>query len=228
MFKAFAIPSATSTCNPRRRILSGLSPGLAPGLASVLGALLLLSACGPRAVRGGPGTDNPNLDRGAMSTGLDRVDVQYLVDENLAKLYQSPFWTKEVQGYPGGAPLVAIWPIENNTAQHLDSQMQQLLSSIETQLLNTGAVSVVSRERQSQMAAEVGVQQGAAFNPSTAAQVGRQLGARYYITGKVTATEERMPRARRVQYTLFLQVIEVETSLLKFQYESLRSKALKN
>ena len=31
--------------------------------------------CKPKAVRGGPGTDNPNLDEGAMSTTLDRVDA---------------------------------------------------------------------------------------------------------------------------------------------------------
>ena len=195
-------------------------------LAVALIGTVLSTACAPKAVRGGPGTENPDLDQAAMSTGLDREDINYLVDQNLGEMYKSPFWTRDVMGAAEGAPLVAIWPIKNDTSQHLDGEMDQLLSSIETNLVNSGAVGVVSRERQAEMAAEVGVQQGDAFNPAVAAQMGRQLGAKYYITGKVSATEERTPRAKRVQYTLFLQVIEVETSLVKFQFESMRSKGL--
>jgi len=41
------------------------------------------------------------------------------------------------------------------------------------------------------------------------------------------AVDERLQKTRRVQYSLFIQIIEVETGLLKFQNESARSKALK-
>ena len=189
--------------------------------------LLTLAACGPRAVRGGPGTENPDLDGAAMSTSLDRVDIQYLVDQNLDALYKSPFWVRDVMGASGAPPISAIWPIKNNTAEHIDEQMDQFLSALETSLVNSGAVSVVSRERQSEMAQEVGVQNSAAFDPQTAAKVGRQLGAKYYFTGKVSSLDERSPRAKRVQYSLFMQVIEVETSAIKFQFESIRTKGIR-
>lgn len=194
-----------------------------PGLVLLLGSV----ACGPRAVRGGPGTSRPLLDKRAMSTTLDREDVNYLVDENLAALTASPFWTQEIQKSPEGRSLMAIWPIQNESAQHLESELDQILGSIETVLVNEPKVAVVSRERQSELAAEVGVQQGAAFNPNAAAKIGRQLGAKYYVTGKVTATEERIRRRRRVQYTLFMQVLELETGLVKFQHESIRSKEIR-
>jgi len=189
--------------------------------------LVLLAACGPKAVRGGPGTENPNLDEQAMSTTLDRVDIQYLVDQNLDALYKSPFWVRDVQSSQSGQPIVAIWPLKNATSEHLDDQMLVLLSSMETALVNSGAVSVVSRERQSEMAAEVGVQNTDNFDPATAAKLGRQLGAKYYFTGKISSLDERSSRSRRVQYSLFIQVIEVETSAIKFQFESVRSKAIK-
>ena len=183
-------------------------------------------ACKPKAVRGGPGTENPNLDSGAMSTTLDRVDIDYLVNENLNAMFASGWWARDVQGSMGDPPIVAIWPIKNATSMHLDDQMLTLLSQIETTMVNSGAVSVVSRERQAEMVSEAQLQNTDIYNPATAAQLGAQLGAKYYITGKVTSTEERFDGERRVQYSLFLQVIEVETSLVKFQFTSERSKAI--
>jgi penicillin-binding protein activator len=194
-------------------------------LVLLAGALTGSLGCKPKAVRGGPGTDNPNLDEGAMGTGLDRVDIDYLVDQNLSAMFASGWWARDVQGSPGGPPIVAIWPIKNATSHHLDDQMLTLLSQIETTLVNSGAVSVVSRERQAEMVAEAQLQNTDIFDPS-AARIGAQLGAKYYITGKLTSNEERIDKERRVQYSLFLQVIEVETSLVKFQFTSERSKAI--
>lgn len=195
-------------------------------LVLLAGALTGSLGCKPKAVRGGPGTDNPNLDDGAMGTGLDRVDIQYLVNENLNAMFASGWWARDVQGSMSDPPIVAIWPIKNATSQHLDDQMLTLLSDIETTLVNSGAVSVVSRERQAEMVAEAQMQNTDIFDPATAARLGAQIGAKYYVTGKVTSNEERFDDERRVQYSLFLQVIEVETSLVKFQFTSERSKAI--
>lgn len=203
------------------------TPKLARSFSLLLTTCLLLPlGCGPKAYRGGEGTDNPDLDVPAMSTTLDLSDIQDLVAKNLQAMTTSAWWGRDVQG-AAEPPVVAIWPIMNSTSQHIDDQMLQLLSEIETTFVNSGAVQVVSRERQSEMAAEVGVQQGAAFDPATASKVGRQVGAKYYVTGKITSTDERIKNTRRVQYALFLQVIEVETSMIKFQFTSKRSKAVK-
>jgi hypothetical protein len=193
-------------------------------LLLALGVATPLLGCKPKAIRGGEGTENPNLDQGAMSTGLDRVDLQDLMKKNMAALMASPLWGQWRAG--GEQPVVAIWPITNDTTEHLDAQMVTLLSDIETELINSGVVSVVSRERQAEMMAEVGMQQGAEFNPAMAAQMGQQIGAKYFITGKVQSVDERLNKERRVQYSLFMQVIEAETSLVKFQHKSERSKAI--
>ena len=177
-------------------------------------------------MRGGAGTANPNLDAPAMSTTLDKSDIDYLVDETLNPMLSSRFWAGEVRA-SNPPPLVAIWPIQNNTSYHLDDQLLTLLSSIETTLVNSGDVRVVNRERQSELAREIGLQQGASFDPITAREVGRQMGAQYFVTGKITSVEEKIQSTRRVQYMLFIQVLEIETGLIKFQNESARSKALK-
>jgi TolB-like protein len=194
-----------------------------------VGLILVLAtamACAPRAMRGGDGTSNPNMDAAAMSTTLDKSDIDYLVRENLNALYEARWWTTQVEP-ASKAPVVAIWPIENATSEHLDDQMMQLLSSIETSLVNSGAVQVVARSQQAALSREIGIQQGATYNPSHAAQLGKQLGAKFFVTGKLAAIDEKIQKTRRLQYTLFLQVIELETGLVKFQNETARSKAIK-
>jgi hypothetical protein len=188
-----------------------------------LAAPVLVGGCKPKAIRGGEGTENPDLDEGAMGTGLDRKDLDDLMKTNMTALMASPLWASWRGGKP---PVIAIWPIKNDTSEHLDDQMLTLLSDMETEFINGGVVSVVSRERQAEMIAEANLQQTADFNPALAAQIGRQIGAQYFVTGKLQAVDERFDKERRVQYTLFLQVVEVETSIVKFQTKSERSKAI--
>ena len=194
---------------------------LALGLA---GLVAVQSGCAATAMRGGEGTANPDLDRPAMSVTLDRDDITYLVADYLKRLEASPFWQHTIKS-AAQPPIVAIWPIQNATTQHLDDQMLTLLSSIETALVNTDRVRVVDRSSQESLAREIGIQQGAVYDPRTAQRLGRQLGAQYFFTGKITSVDERLNNVRRVQYTLFLQVIEIETGLIRFQNEVTRSKA---
>ncbi len=195
----------------------------------VLLALVASSPFGcswPKAVRGGEGTGNPNLDKRAMSLTLDKLDIDYLVAENLKKLETSPFWTRTVEP-AGEPPTLAIWEIENATTQHLSDQMLELLQSIETHFVNTGDVRVISRSRQQQLAKEIGLQRGGAYDPTSAQRLGKQLGAAYFVAGRISAIDERDKQGRRVQYRLFVQVLEVETGVIKFQNEASRSKAMR-
>lgn len=194
------------------------------GCSLVLVALIS-AGCAPRAMRGGEGTANPDLDRPAMSTGLDRDDVTFMVDGYLARLESSPFWQQTIKG-AAKPPVVAIWPIRNATSEHLDDQMLMLLSSIETSLVNTSSVAVVDRSRQEELAREIGIQQGDIYDPASAQRLGRMLGAKYFFTGKITGNDEKLNKMRRVQYSLFLQVLEIETGLIKFQDQVDRTKAI--
>jgi len=192
----------------------------------VVVACSALLGCAPQAVRGGPGTDNPDFDAAAMSVTLDREDITYMVADYLEGLKASGFWQKTVKNEPS-PPVVAIWPIQNSTSQHLDEQMLTLLSSIETALVNTGDVRVVDRASQESLAREIGIQHGAIYDPASAQKMGRMLGAQYFFTGKITSIDEKLKKQRRVQYSLFLQVVEIETGLLHFQNEVTRTKGMK-
>ncbi len=181
---------------------------------------LSLAACGPRAVRG---DDVEGLDTAAMGTGLDRRDLQKLLSENMTALNSSPVikrWEGEEQ------PQLAVLPFRNETSEHIDSGLNALISDIETTLINAGHVSVISLENQASLMEEIKRQQGEGFDQGKAAAVGRQIGVKYIITGKVFTTDEKMQGERRVQYYLFMQVLAVETGQILFQNKAALTKAL--
>ncbi|MHC4692725.1 MAG: penicillin-binding protein activator LpoB [Planctomycetota bacterium] len=207
------------------RNLRWIGPNFYLGLMLIT-VLATLTGCGPKAVRGGAGTDNPQLDELALSVKLDRADIEYLVSQNIKALSLSAVWNNTIER-AATPPVVAIWSIQNATSQHIEDQMTALLSSIETYLVNSGDVRVVSRERQQKLVNELRLRQSDIYDPETMGKFGRQLGAQYFVTGKITSVEERLQKTRRVQYSLMLQVLEVETGLIKFQNEASRSKAVK-
>jgi hypothetical protein len=85
----------------------------------------------PTVVRG---DQVPGLDDAAMSTGLDRRDLERLLDENMASFYNSRFYNATIQ-QRGEPPTVAIMPMENWTTEHVEPQLHALIGMIETQLV---------------------------------------------------------------------------------------------
>ena len=187
---------------------------------------LALVACTgrPAVVRG---SDNPDLDNFAMSTGLDKKDLEGLFDQNAKSLQESGAMRKwKALSLNDKEASVAIFPVKNQTTEHIDDQLSTLLSKFETKLVNSGYVRVVSLEAQKDLIEEMKKQQSAAFDPDKAAQLGRQLGVKYFITGKIYTTDEKSGSERRVQYFLFMRVLEVETGAIRWQNEANLTKGL--
>lgn len=190
--------------------------------AGLLSLSLLTPGCGKEVVRG---ADDPSVDSHAVSTGLDKEDLKRALRDTLNKLRVAPMMNEWRTTNP--QPIVAIFPFQNTTSEHIDSSLDTMLSEAETWLLEANAVRVVSRQRQGEMIREVEGQQNAVFNPAHAARYGKQLGAKYFITGKVSGNAERNEDIRRVQYFLYMQVIDVETSEIRFQASSEITKAIR-
>jgi uncharacterized protein (TIGR02722 family) len=184
----------------------------------LLGSLCL--GCGPKAVRD---TDVEGLDTEAMSTGLDRRDLERMLRENMNALEKAPVlqrWSQEDR------PAVAVIPLRNETSEHVESSLDALISDIETTLVNAGHVRVISMEQQPKLVEEVRRQYSGAFDQSQIATWGKQIGARYVVTGKVYNTDERQGGERRVQYFMFIQVLDVQTGEILFQHKTAVTKAL--
>jgi uncharacterized protein (TIGR02722 family) len=192
------------------------------GFTSVA-AVLVLGGCGPKEyVRG---SQEPGIDAPAMSTGLDKQDIQQMLKENLNHLRTAPVMDQWRRG--GGKTVVAVFPFSNETTEHIEPQLQAILSEAETWLVDSQTVTVVARERQNQIIAEIEGTRNAVFNPAHVAQYGKQLGAQYFLTGKVQTSDERTEDARRVQYFFFMQVIEIQTGAIRWQHKAYVTKLLR-
>lgn len=171
--------------------------------------------------------DEPRIDDYAMSLRLDRRDLDRLYDDNISQLMTSnivDMW--ERQAAQSTPPVVAIFPMRNETTEHIGPQLEALLSKFETDLVQKTPVDVVDHASQPELIAEIQAQQSAAYDPQRVADVGRQLGAQYIVTGKVYDAAERVADERRVQYFMFVQIIDVSTGAIKFQNESKVTKGL--
>jgi uncharacterized protein (TIGR02722 family) len=181
----------------------------------------LVAGCGPTYVRG---SEMKELDNYAMSTGLDKKDLEQLFDENIKSLLESAMAEKwKADPAP---PVVSLFPIANETSEHVRDQLDALQSKMETKLINSGVATVVDHARQDELIEEVKKQQGGAFDEAQSAQVGRQLGAKFFLTGKVYDNAERTDDERRVQYFLFMKIVEVETGVVRWQNEANLTKCL--
>lgn len=186
-------------------------------------SLSLSAGCGGgvHAVRG---DDEPGLDAAAISTGLDRRDLQKLANENLEKLRNSAIVARWAQ--MPERPTVAVLPIRNETSEHIDSALSALISDVETYLINWGALRVISHESQQALMEEIKRQSTNGFDQSQVPAWGKQMGAKYFVTGKVFTTDERAGDQRRVQYYMFIQVLDTETGEIVFQNKAAVTKAM--
>jgi PBP1b-binding outer membrane lipoprotein LpoB len=191
-------------------------------LASILFVVSAVACGGKEVVRD---SNDPSIDNPAMSTGLDKDDIQRMLHENLNNLREAPIMDKWRGDH--GQDTVAIFPFQNETTEHVEPQLDAILGEAETWLTESNVVTMISRERQNQMISEVEGQQHPVFNAAHIAQYGHQLGVKYYLTGKVAASDERTADARRVQYFFFMQVIEVETSAIRWQHKAYITKMIR-
>ena len=182
-----------------------------PLLAGTLCAALLAACSGPEYTRA---SDDPSIEEPPLSTRLDRKDLDLAFTQWEQGLQGSSF----VRGL-SRTPSIAILSIRNDTSEHIGGALDNLLSTAETQLVNSGDWNVVETARfvQDAVLAERLRDMGDAVDPATAAALGKEFGIEYFVAGRVGDTTEKSEDVRRVQYYLFLKVIDVSTMLVKYQ-----------
>ena len=186
------------------------------------GLLALQPACGKEVVRG---SDDPSVDRAALSTSLDKEDMKRALKDTLNKFRTSEVMNRWRTENP--KPTVAVFPFQNSTSEHIDSQLDTILSETENWLLEAGTVRIIDQRRQAEFIKQVEGSQSAAFDPKHIPQYGKQMGAKYVVTGHVSGNDERNDDMRRVQYFLYLEVVDVSTSEKLGLWKSEITKAVK-
>lgn len=187
----------------------------------LLTSILLAGGCS--AFRQSVTTEDPRT-ASTLTAKFDQRDLLEMADQIAGDIVSNPFPKDE------STPIMASLGIHNNTRTHLD--VVALEDTLTTKLMNTGRMQFINTARRDDLIKEQGYQL-ANSTEATRVQIGKQLGARYMITGSITeigAETGRQVRASKqedVYYQLTIEITDLESGLivLRKQRDRMRRKS---
>jgi hypothetical protein len=147
----------------------------------------------------------------------DATDMRKITQQVVNELLSSPFLTDEPS-----APIMMIAGVQNRTSEYVDTK--NLTDRMRTLLIQSGRVKFINAARREDLLKEQGYQ-AANATPETQTAIGRQLGAKYMLTGSLTEMTQKTPRQVRVSktkmnyYKLTVEVTNLETGLIDWTTE---------
>lgn len=184
-----------------------------------LGAVLLSSGCAAFRIsidEKDPATSN------SLTASYDQRDLLTWGDLIAKRILAHPFPNAEQKN----AAIVQLG-IENRTRTHIDTKA--LEDTIITRLLDTEQMKIIDASLRDKLLKEQNYQL-ANCDPATKVKIGKQLGARYMLTGSITeigaesGREVRVSKKEDVFYMLTVEVTDLEqgTLVLRKQEQRLR------
>jgi uncharacterized protein (TIGR02722 family) len=152
-----------------------------------------------------------------MDSTYDYGDMRAISQGVVDDLMKSPFLANQLQ-----PPIMMIAGVQNRTGRYVDTK--GLSDKIRTSLFQSGKVQFVNETRREDLLKEQGYQ-AANATPETQVSVGKQLGAKYMLSGSLIEMQENSPRQVRVSkqeltyYKLTIEVTDLETGLLAWTTE---------
>ena len=158
----------------------------------VIAAALVASAAGCAAFRAR--TTDVNVDQPRHQTEkYDYTDMRQITEGVAQELLGSAFLAREPE-----PPIMMIAGVENRTSQYVDTK--NLTDRIRNLTFQSQRVRYVNEARREQLMKEQGYQ-AQNVTPEQRVAIGRQLGAKYMITGSLTEMRSSSPRQVRVSKT---------------------------
>ncbi len=179
-------------------------------LATLVCVTCSIALSGCAAFRANVSELDPNEQMHMKST-YDYSDMKKLTDDISADLLQANFLKSLTK-----TPIVIMGPLENRTQEHVDTK--NITDRIRTLMTQSGKVQFVNETAREALKNEQGYQAANATAESSVA-IGRQIGAKFMITGAFTEMESTSPRQVRLSktqanfYKMTINVVDLETGL---------------
>lgn len=146
-----------------------------------------------------------------MGASYDYSDMRAMTQE-FADSLVSEFLAKQPT-----PPIMMTAGLENRTTRHEDTKL--ITDRVRDLILPTGKAQFINEARRQDLLKEQGYA-AANATPETQARIGRQLGAKYMISGSLAEMESNSPKQVRVSrqevkyYHMVLEVTDLESGLL--------------
>lgn len=192
-------------------------------LGIILSSVFILSGCAMFRIKVKDDDVNkmPELD-----ARYGPQDLRRLSQEISTEIANSSFTTNQQ-----GAPIMIIYGVQPRTTTFVDTQA--LTDRIRTTLMQTGKMQFVNEARRQELMKEQGFQAQSATDDTRTA-IGKQLGARYMLTGalvemqKQTGAQVRVSKTELMYYQLTIDITDLETGIVAWstQKEFAREKRM--
>ncbi len=147
----------------------------------------------------------------------DASDMRNITQDVVDQLLTSTFLKNEQT-----APILMIAGVQNRTSEYVDTK--NLTDRMRTLLIQSGKMQFVNAARRRDLMKEQKYQQKN-VTAETQSAIGRQLGAKYMLTGSLSQMTQKTPRQVRVSktkmnyYKLTTEITDLETGLISWTTE---------
>ncbi len=175
----------------------------------ILSSVLILSGC---AMFREKVSDTDVNKMPQMDARYGPQDLRRLGQDVATEIANSSFITNQQN-----APIMIIYGIQPRTETFVDTQA--LTDRIRTTIMQTSKIQFVNETRRQELMKEQGFQAQSATDDTRTA-IGKQLGARYMITGalvemqKQTGAQVRVSKTEMMYYQLTVDITDLETGII--------------
>jgi len=175
---------------------------------------LCLCACAATAQYGDPAAQE------TLTIDFGSTDLQGIAEQMVGSLLASPLVQE------GSRPVVIVGRIVNRTDEHIDTR--SVADKIRTTLLQSGRVRFVADEVRDEVVRELDYQAGSGLvDPATRKRLGHLVGPGYVMTGRITSIRKTAGRKTDLYFLFTLEVVELETGLIRWSAQKEIRKAAK-
>ena len=152
-----------------------------------------------------------SLDRQPLTHRLEPQDIRRTIETMVASMQQ--IVDLDEYGYANTRPVLDVFPVKNNTSQHLD--MKSFTDSLRSSLLKTRMFRFVDRSTSQNDVTIMNEQAlGGLTDPTKAIQMGQQSAAQMTITGELSEMKTQAGRVTDAYYKFSLQLKDLRTGEL--------------
>ena len=147
-----------------------------------------------------------------LTAGYDQRDLLNWADMITQDILSHPFPSPEEQD-----SIMVVMGIENRSRNHIDTKA--ITDTMTTKMLNTTQLRFVNEARRDDLLKEQGYQLANATKETRTA-IGKQLGAKYMVTGSLveigssSGREVRISKKQDTYFQLTVEITDLETGLI--------------
>ncbi|KAF0808419.1 hypothetical protein A6D6_00128 [Alcanivorax xiamenensis] len=178
-------------------------------MAMMLGVVLLASGCASKVEYGDPQA------RETVTPDFGSSDLQMIAAKMVDDMMVFP---PVVELTRDRRPVLFVDRVKNKTSEHVDTE--SITDTIQSRLINSGKfrfvdMTVVDRVRQ-----QLEYQQDSGMvDQSTAAQMGRQIGAEFMLYGNLSSIVKRDNSTKDVYYKFTLKLLNIQSGIIEWSGE---------